>query len=85
LIAELDRTGGIVPVRGFDVESAADEAGERDEMLLGRLGGGCEGVPFQSDGKGEIGLRYWQRYNFFGLRMTKGSAVEENLKGSCLF
>lgn len=65
-----------------DVDGAADEGGERDEVLLGGLVGGGELVPLQGDGGGEVGFRRGDADDFLCCWVAEGAAVEEDLEGA---
>ncbi len=62
-----------------DVNGAANERRERDEMLLGRLLGGGELVPFDCQGVSEVRLGQRKTDDFLGCWVSKRTSVEVDL------
>lgn len=54
-------------------------------MLLGGLQRRRQGVPFEGDGEGEVGLGQGQSNDFFGLRVPQRPCIEVDLESACLF
>lgn len=72
--------GGVV---GGEVVGAADEGGERDEVLFcGLLDGGDE-IPFEGESVREEGLGEGEEDGLFGGGVLEGAGVEVDLVGAC--
>jgi len=64
------------------VEGAADEARQRDEVLLRGLLRRCQRVPLEREGVGELRLGERQADLGFGRRVSESTGVEVDLVGS---
>lgn len=71
-------------VVGGDVDGAADERGQRDQVLLGRLLGRGDEVPFDGEGRGEVLLRGREADDFLGVGVAEGTGVEVDLEGALI-
>lgn len=73
------RGGGVV---GGNIEGAAHEGGEGDEVLFGGLLGRDEVVPFDGEGVGEVRLGEGEADDGFGGRVAEGAGVEVDFEGA---
>lgn len=81
--AEGRARGGGGCVVGGEIVRAADQGGERDEVLFCCVAGGGYEVPFEGEGVREEGLGQGEEDGFFGGGVFEWAGVEVDLVVAC--